>query len=229
VYFPYLPVIVILLSLVITPIVKAQTSISRQSVIQSINNIRSTNKIGLLSENSLLDKSAQAKANDMATKNYWSHNTPEGFEPWVFIQNAGYSYNKAGENLATGFYTAEEVTNGWFNSPTHKNVMLGEYNEIGIGIAHSDSFVGANGTSAYIVVAHFGASYYKREAIAAPTLIPTIVPPSIDAVKSYVILSQDSQVNAKKAPAIQLSPVPKKHEPYQGIFNCFEMLKWTIN
>jgi len=40
-----------------------------------------------------LDSAAQAKANDMAARSYWSHNTPDGQTPWTFMTAAGYNIN----------------------------------------------------------------------------------------------------------------------------------------
>ncbi|MEZ4156997.1 MAG: hypothetical protein R3B52_03500 [Candidatus Paceibacterota bacterium] len=34
--------------------------------------------------NETLVAAAQLKANDMAARGYFAHNTPEGFEPWYF-------------------------------------------------------------------------------------------------------------------------------------------------
>jgi titin len=39
---------------------------------------------------------------------------------------------RAGENVASG-YQPSEVTNAWFNSPTHKVNLLGDFSDIGIG------------------------------------------------------------------------------------------------
>ena len=93
------------------------TSISQGGLLGSTNQRRAAAGLGNLSINGQLNQAAQAKANDMASRNYWSHNTPEGNAPWVFITNVGYSYDKAGENLACGFNESTEVITGWYNSP----------------------------------------------------------------------------------------------------------------
>lgn len=43
----------------------------------------------------------------------------------------------AAENVAYGNLDAEQVVNGWIKSPGHRKNMLGNYDRIGIGSAHS--------------------------------------------------------------------------------------------
>jgi len=89
-----------------------------------------------LSENLVLTKAAQMKAEDMASKSYFAHTSPEGKTPWYWLEAAGYSYVYAGENLAVNFIDSEDVTEAWMNSPTHRaNIVSGAYTEIGTGIA----------------------------------------------------------------------------------------------
>jgi hypothetical protein len=76
------------------------------------------------------------KANDMATKSYFAHTSPEGKTPWYWLSQVGYNYQYAGENLAINFTDSKDVTNAWMASPTHKaNIVKGNYTEIGTGIA----------------------------------------------------------------------------------------------
>ncbi len=100
------------------------------------NTERQQNNLGALTENSELDQAAQAKAEDMATKGYFSHISPSGETPWTWIEDAGYSYHYAGENLATQFVDSRAVVNAWMASPTHRANLLGpQYTNIGIGVA----------------------------------------------------------------------------------------------
>jgi uncharacterized protein YkwD len=43
----------------------------------------------------------------------------------------------AAENVAFGNLDAEQVVNGWIKSPGHRKNMLGDFDRIGIGSAHS--------------------------------------------------------------------------------------------
>lgn len=97
-----------------SPVLAYATSIGNTGLLSATNQRRAAAGVGALSINSKLNQAAQAKANDMASRNYWAHNTPEGNPPWTFITNAGYSYDKAGENLACGFDESNDVITGWY-------------------------------------------------------------------------------------------------------------------
>lgn len=92
--------------------------------------------LNTLKTNPLLEKAAQAKANDMANRGYFSHNTPEGKTPWYWLELVGYKYKYAGENLAVNFFESADVARAWMDSPTHKaNIVKKDYTEIGIAVA----------------------------------------------------------------------------------------------
>jgi len=89
-----------------------------------------------LKENQLLVHAAQLKAQDMASKGYFAHTSPDGKSPWYWLSEVGYSYRYAGENLAVNFFESIDVAHAWMNSPTHAaNVVKPAYTEIGIGTA----------------------------------------------------------------------------------------------
>lgn len=122
-------------------------------IIKATNVSRTTNGLAPLTESALLDKSACLKADDMIAKNYWAHVSPDGIEPWYWIQQVRYFYKKAGENLAYGFNTGNQIVTAWMNSQTHKDNVLGSYTETGACIVSSKSYLGGDNT---VVVAHYG-------------------------------------------------------------------------
>jgi hypothetical protein len=129
--------------------------VSISSLLQSTNDQRAGNALGALALNSQLDQAAQAKANDMAARDYWSHNTPDGNAPWVFISSAGYHYQTAGENLAYGFDTSANTITAWMNSPEHRaNILNNTYKDVGFGIANVANYQGTGPET--IVVAMYG-------------------------------------------------------------------------
>lgn len=162
------------------------TGVSQNGLLSSTNQRRASGGVANLSINSQLNQAAQAKANDMANRNYWSHNTPEGTPPWIFFTNAGYSYSKAGENLACGFDQSSEVITGWFNSPSHKaNLLDPDYKDVGFGIANSDPYNCGSYPAGpqTIIVAMYGTPYSSSPApnptpTPAPTPAPTSKPKS---------------------------------------------------
>ena len=105
--------------------------------------------------NEQLNQAAQAKAHDMITRGYWAHFRPlDGKTPWSFIEEAGYSYRSAGENLAKGFKTPEGITTGWMKSPGHRaNILSPKYKEVGYACVWS---VDASGERTLITVQLFG-------------------------------------------------------------------------
>lgn len=98
-----------------------------------------------LSENTLLDRIAKAKADDMVARQYYAHADPDGKMTFAFLKAAGYSYRAAGENLAVSYTDAKVMEGAWLASTTHRsNILRPNYNETGIGIARG-SFKGYPG------------------------------------------------------------------------------------
>lgn len=161
-YWPYLPMLLIVAMGIIAnslwsrPNVLGDTSnLSSQALLEETNARRVAGHETGLMLNDKLTTAAQAKANDMAQKDYWSHNSPDGRTPWSFITNAGYHYQVAGENLAYGFANAEGAVAGWMNSPLHReNIMNGNYKDVGFGVAQSQNYQGQGPET--IVVAEYG-------------------------------------------------------------------------
>ncbi|MFA7662976.1 MAG: CAP domain-containing protein [Patescibacteria group bacterium] len=82
-----------------------------------------------------LNASAQLKADDMSTKEYFAH-TENNQNVVTWLKLAGYDYRAAGENLAVGFSTAEDIVNAWKNSPTHyANLIDTDFIDLGVGVA----------------------------------------------------------------------------------------------
>lgn len=100
------------------------------------NQNRDTKNYGHLAINSVLEKAAQMKADDMAEKGYFAHKSPDGKTPWYWFGQAGYDFSYAGENLAVNFSESVDVSNAWMNSPGHReNIMNSNFSEIGIATA----------------------------------------------------------------------------------------------
>jgi hypothetical protein len=151
VYWPYLPLISILffILVILSPwnlvknkdVLAYATNVSTGGLLNETNKQRLANKKSALTINTSLNQAAQAKADDMAKRNYWSHNTPENNEPWVFITMSGYEYHKAGENLAYGFADDSQIVKGWMNSPSHRDNLLDElFSEVGFGYTNAPNF-----------------------------------------------------------------------------------------
>ncbi|MBI1369881.1 MAG: hypothetical protein GC162_14650 [Planctomycetes bacterium] len=51
------------------------------------------------------------------------------------LKAGGYAFSKAGENLARGQRTVAEAIHSWVGSPPHHANMLGEFTQVGFGLA----------------------------------------------------------------------------------------------
>lgn len=157
-YWPYLPIgLVVGLGMFFNNVIlqngvlQYAINMTPPGLLSSTNVERQNNNLPGLTLNDTLSQAAQQKAKDMVDKNYWAHTTPEGHEPWVFINNVNYSYEAAGENLAYGFADNSGAVQGWMNSPGHRaNILNGVYSEVGFGIAHSPNYQG-NGEQTIVV------------------------------------------------------------------------------
>lgn len=178
------------------------TDMSVSGLLQETNSKRIAGGLGNLALNAQLNQAAQTKANDMAARDYWSHNTPDGSPPWIFISNAGYDYKTAGENLAYGFDSSTEAVIGWMNSPGHKaNIMNTGYTEVGFGIANAASYQGTGPQT--IVVA-----MYASPAVLAATTTTPAPPPSTP--KPTPVAAKPATQPVTPAPAAQPEAAPKE-------------------
>lgn len=105
-----------------------------EAVLQLVNKERQKAGLSPLKLSSKLTDIANTKAKDMAVKGYFSHESPTYGSPFDMLKHFGVSFSYAGENIAAGQKTAEEVMNSWMNSSGHKaNILNKNYTEIGVG------------------------------------------------------------------------------------------------
>lgn len=208
-YAPYLPLIISIVASIFLSMWQPHggttlayaTNTSIAGLLQSTNAQRAANARAALTNNAQLNQAAQAKANDMVKRDYWSHDTPDGKEPWVFITAAGYQYSKAGENLAYGFTTSSETVTGWMNSATHRaNLLDAGYTQVGFGFANSQNFNGDGKQT--VVVAMYG--YPLSSAVA-------------DARNRRTPSTQTPTTSGTSTPTPQKTVTPEPAEPEQQI------------
>lgn len=150
-------------------------SMNINRLLDETNGERSRHGASPLRLNAKLYAAAQAKADDMAAKNYWSHYTPAGEAPWVFVTTQEYDYQKLGENLATGFLNEKGTINGWMASEGHRRNLLDPvFSEVGFGIANNPNYSSAGGGPMTIIVAMYGkplvaSAATSNSALTAPT------------------------------------------------------------
>lgn len=110
------------------------TSKYAQQVIDLTNKERSKQGIPALKADTKLNNVAQKKSLDMEKNHYFSHTSPTYGSPFDMMRDFGVNYNSAGENIAQGQQTPQEVVNAWMNSPGHrKNILNKDFTHIGVG------------------------------------------------------------------------------------------------
>jgi uncharacterized protein YkwD len=83
---------------------------------------------------------ALGHADDMARHNYFEHEDLTGRSPADRVRAVGYQEKLVGENIAYGPKSADEVVQGWLDSPGHcENIMDPRFAEMGIAYAPGQS------------------------------------------------------------------------------------------
>ena len=107
-----------------------------QEVIRLVNVERSKQGLKELKYDWELARVARYKSEDMRDNNYFSHNSPVYGSPFDMMKNFGINYKAAGENIAKGQSTPEQVVKAWMNSPGHRaNILSTKFTHIGVGYA----------------------------------------------------------------------------------------------
>ncbi|MEW9122764.1 MAG: CAP domain-containing protein [Thermotaleaceae bacterium] len=105
-----------------------------QEVVRLVNVERGKQGLAPLKLNTQLAGVARAKSADMRDNGYFSHTSPTYGSPFDMMKRFGIKYSYAGENIAMGQKTPEEVMKGWMNSPGHRNnILSSNFTEIGVG------------------------------------------------------------------------------------------------
>jgi uncharacterized protein YkwD len=204
-YWPYLPMLAVVgLGLVINTVwskvgvLGASNDYSAQTLLADTNVNRAQDGEPALTLDPELTAAAQAKAEDLVTKDYWAHNSPAGKTPWDFITQAGYQYQKAGENLAYGFSDADSAEVGWMNSPEHKaNILDADYQNVGFATASSPNYQGRGPET--VVVAEYG-----DPVVAAANITFTVPQPTGGSTSAIDTKIHPSDIQAQNVSRIQL-------------------------
>lgn len=176
-------IVFVLALITLVPFVKKHISygtpflaaVLQSALFDETNAVRSSEHLSGLMLDATLSTIAQAKAEDMIQRGYFSHASPEGVPPWHWLDDAGYSYSYAGENLAEHFSESGDVVRAWVQSPEHyENLVKPEFTHVGFGVASGIQ----NGKETTIVVQFFAA----KPAVPAPEQPTTLREQAITAV-----------------------------------------------
>lgn len=103
-------------------------------VVKLVNAERAKSGLSALTSDALLDKVAVAKVKDMSNNNYFDHQSPTYGSPFDMMKQFGVTYSYAGENIAKGQKTPQEVVTAWMNSEGHRaNILSKNFTHIGVG------------------------------------------------------------------------------------------------
>lgn len=117
----------------------SQDSAYAAQVVNLVNQERANEGLAPLASDSALARVALDKAKDMDVNNYFSHQSPTYGSPFDMMRSYGISYSYAGENIASGQRSPQEVVTAWMNSPGHRaNIMNTNFTKIGVGYYNNE-------------------------------------------------------------------------------------------
>lgn len=101
-------------------------------VVALVNAERAKYGLSALQTDSRVQRAAQVRAAEAAQS--FSHTRPNGSSFSSALSEAGASYTRAGENIAYGQSTPQQVVQAWMNSDGHRaNILNGSFTTIGVG------------------------------------------------------------------------------------------------
>ena len=112
-----------------------------KAVLKLVNQERAKQGLKELSLNKKLNKVAEDKAKDMRDNHYFDHNSRKYGSPFEMMRSYGINFTTAGENIAAGQRTAEQVMESWMNSSGHRaNILNKNYTQLGVGFCVGGSY-----------------------------------------------------------------------------------------
>ena len=103
-----------------------------QQVLNLVNKERRSQGLSALSLSSEAQQAARVRAKEIVSS--FSHTRPNGTSCFTVLNEIGAKYTSAGENIAKGQKTPEQVVEAWMNSPSHRaNILSSKYTKLGVG------------------------------------------------------------------------------------------------
>lgn len=114
------------------------TSVSSyaSAVLNLVNKYRNQNGLASVTLDSSLSGAASTRAKEIVSS--FSHTRPNGSSCFTVLSENGISYNGAGENIAYGQSSPDEVMTAWMNSAGHRaNILNASFTKLGVGVYQS--------------------------------------------------------------------------------------------
>lgn len=110
-------------------------------VVELINQERADRGLSALVQKSSLREAARRHSQDMACNDFFSHTGSDGSTLSSRLQDAGYNFTWAAENIAASSssnFSAQSVVSMWMNSSGHrKNILSEQAKHIGVGFRYA--------------------------------------------------------------------------------------------
>ncbi len=101
-------------------------------VVELVNTERAKEGLSPVTMTSELNEAADVRAKEI-TKS-WSHTRPNGSSCFTVLDQRHIEYMDAGENVAFGYTSPEDLVKAWMESPGHRaNIMNSCFTKIGVG------------------------------------------------------------------------------------------------
>jgi len=124
-------------------IISQPIKIEAQVLLNLVNDVRAAGTtcgdtyyppVNAVSWNIKLEEAATNHSADMYKNDFFSHESPKGSTLSTRLQNVEYNYSTAGENIAYGHTSEQQVIEAWLKSQGHcANIMNGSFKEMGVG------------------------------------------------------------------------------------------------
>lgn len=101
-------------------------------ILAFVNQTRAEYGLAPLELHTELLKAADIRAREIAQ--VFSHNRPDGSSCFTVLEECDLAYRTAGENIAQGYASPQEVMKGWMSSEGHRaNILNGGFSMLGVG------------------------------------------------------------------------------------------------
>ncbi len=109
------------------------TASQQKNMIDAVNKIREKgcycgrkymSPVNKITWNNLLYKSAHNQATEMYEHNFFAHYSSDGLDIGQRLDQVGYAWMVAGENLGEGQKSFDEVLQDWLNSYSHCTMLM---------------------------------------------------------------------------------------------------------
>ena len=127
-----------------------------QKIFEKTNAIRTSRGLSELAQNDDMDQLAQLHSDNMVEHNFYSHIDHQGKSPSQRADDLNFEWRRIAENIAqvpwhenvlkcgntrSAESISECVVEGWRNSPGHYANMIGEFDQLGVGVAFTNDSI----------------------------------------------------------------------------------------